>query len=105
MVEQGQFKIKGYDGPIVECDKCGSDMHLKLGRFGKYMGCTNCDNTRKILKNGEVAPPKEEPVHFPELKCEKSDAYLYYVTVQVACLCQHITSRNHVKLDRQKWLN
>ncbi|SUC09796.1 DNA topoisomerase I [Pasteurella canis] len=75
VLEQGSFKIKGYDGPIVECDKCGADMHLKLGRFGKYMGCTNCDNTRKILKSGEVAPPKEEPTHFPELKCEKSDAY------------------------------
>lgn len=75
VLEQGSFKIKGYDGPIVECDKCGADMHLKLGRFGKYMGCTACDNTRKILKNGEVAPPREEPTHFPELKCEKSDAY------------------------------
>ncbi|WP_373099949.1 MULTISPECIES: type I DNA topoisomerase [Pasteurellaceae] len=75
VVEQGEYKIKGYDGPIVECDKCGADMHLKLGRFGKYMACTQCDNTRKILKNGDVAPPKEEPVHFPELKCEKSDAY------------------------------
>ncbi|MDG2914925.1 type I DNA topoisomerase [Bisgaard Taxon 10/6] len=75
LVEEGAFKIKGYDGPVVECDKCGADMHLKLGRFGKYMACTNCDNTRKILKNGDVAPPKEEPVHFPELKCEKSDAY------------------------------
>lgn len=75
LLEKGEYKIKGYDGPVVECDKCGSDMHLKLGRFGKYMGCTSCDNTRKILKNGEVAPPKEEPVHFPELKCEKSDAY------------------------------
>ena len=75
LVEEGTFKIKGYDGPIVECDKCGADMHLKLGRFGKYMGCTNCDNTRKILKNGEVAPPREEPIAFPELKCEKADAY------------------------------
>ncbi|MGC7560867.1 type I DNA topoisomerase [Pasteurella sp. PK-2025] len=75
LLEQGSFKIKGYDGPIVECDKCGADMHLKLGRFGKYMGCTKCDNTRKILKSGEVAPPKEDPTHFPELKCEKSDAY------------------------------
>ena len=75
LVEKGTFKIKGYDGPIVECDKCGADMHLKLGRFGKYMGCTNCDNTRKILKNGEVAPPREEPIPFPELKCEKADAY------------------------------
>lgn len=75
IIEQGSFKIKGYDGPVVECDKCGADMHLKLGRFGKYMGCTSCDNTRKILKNGEVAPPKEDPIHFPELKCEKADAY------------------------------
>lgn len=75
LVEEGSFKIKGYDGPVVECDKCGADMHLKLGRFGKYMACTNCDNTRKILKNGEVAPPREEPIPFPELKCEKADAY------------------------------
>ncbi|MBC8943751.1 type I DNA topoisomerase [Xenorhabdus indica] len=76
-VENGEFRIKGYDGPIVECDKCGSEMHLKMGRFGKYMGCTNeeCKNTRKILRNGEVAPPKEDPVYLPELPCEKSDAY------------------------------
>lgn len=76
-IEEGEFRIKGYDGPVVECDKCGSEMHLKLGRFGKYMGCTNesCKNTRKILRNGEVAPPKEDPVPLPELPCEKSDAY------------------------------
>ncbi|KGK10895.1 type I DNA topoisomerase [Vibrio navarrensis] len=77
LVEYGEFKVKGYDGPVVECDKCGSDMVLKNGRFGKYMDCTSesCKNTRKILKNGEVAPPKEEPVHFPELPCSTSDAY------------------------------
>ncbi|CAM3440876.1 type I DNA topoisomerase [Paraphotobacterium marinum] len=76
-VEKGEFKLKGYDGPVVECEKCGSDMQLKDGRFGKYMLCTNeeCKNTRKILKNGEVAPPREDPIHFPELKCTKSDAY------------------------------
>ncbi|MGD8230849.1 type I DNA topoisomerase [Vibrio sp. TRT 1302] len=77
VVEHGEFKVKGYDGPVVECDKCGSDMVLKNGRFGKYMDCTSeeCKNTRKILKNGEVAPPKEDPVHLPELPCENSDAY------------------------------
>ena len=77
MVEQGSFKIKGYDGPVIECDKCGSEMQLKSGRFGKYFGCTNsdCKNTRKLLRNGEAAPPKEDPVHLPELSCEKSDAY------------------------------
>ena len=76
-IEQGEFRIKGYDGPVVECEKCGSEMHLKMGRFGKYMACTNddCKNTRKILRNGEVAPPKEDPVPLPELPCEKSDAY------------------------------
>ena len=77
LVEAGVFKLKGYDGPLIECDKCGSDMQLKSGRFGKYFGCTNsdCKNTRKLLRNGEAAPPKEDPVHLPELKCEKSDAY------------------------------
>ena len=76
-VEKGHFKIKGYDGPIIECDRCGADMELKNGRFGKYFGCTNenCKNTRKLLKNGEVAPPKEDPISLPELKCAKSDAH------------------------------
>ena len=76
-IEAGTFKIKGYDGPIIECDKCGSDMELKNGRFGKYFGCTNeeCKNTRKLLRNGEAAPPKEDPVDLPELPCEKSDAH------------------------------
>ena len=74
-VEKGSFKIKGYDGPVIECDKCGSEMQLKTGRFGKFFGCTNseCKNTRKLLKNGEVAPPKIDPVPMPELQCQKVD--------------------------------
>lgn len=74
-VEQGAFKIKGYEGPVLECDKCGSEMQLKNGRFGKYFGCTNddCKNTRKLLRNGEAAPPKMDPVPMPELKCLKVD--------------------------------
>ncbi|MBU2891904.1 type I DNA topoisomerase [Colwellia sp. D2M02] len=76
-VEKGEFKIKGYDGPILDCDRCESPMELKSGRFGKYFDCTNseCKNTRKLLANGEAAPPKEDPVHLPELECEKSEAY------------------------------
>ena len=72
-IEQGSFKLKGYDGPVLECDKCGSDMQLKTGRFGKYFGCTNseCKNTRKLLKSGEAAPPKMDPVPMPELSCVK----------------------------------
>lgn len=74
-IESGSFKIKGYDGPVIDCDKCGSEMQLKTGRFGKYFGCTSetCKNTRKLLKSGQPAPPKMDPVPMPELKCEKVD--------------------------------
>ena len=74
-VERGRFKIKGYDGPTLECDKCGAEMQLKSGRFGKYFGCTaeGCNNTRKLLRNGQAAPPKMDPVPMPELQCEKVD--------------------------------
>ncbi|TVR44983.1 MAG: type I DNA topoisomerase [Planctomycetota bacterium] len=76
-VEEGQFRLKGYDGPTLECDKCGSEMQLKNGRFGKYFGCTNpeCKNTRKLLRSGQPAPPKADPVPMPELPCEKSDGH------------------------------
>ena len=76
-VEQGQFRIKGYDGPEIDCDKCGSQMQLKSGRFGKYFGCSSdeCKNTRKLLRNGEPAPPKADPVPMPELLCRKVDDY------------------------------
>ncbi|WP_312935461.1 type I DNA topoisomerase [Pseudomonas sp.] len=74
-IEEGTYRIKGYEGPSLECDKCGSEMQLKTGRFGKFFGCTNaaCKNTRKLLKNGEAAPPKMDKVEMPELKCEKVD--------------------------------
>lgn len=74
-VEEGEFKIRGYDGPIIECDKCGSDMQLKTGRFGKYFGCSDedCKNTRKLLRSGEAAPPKMDPVQMPELICDTVD--------------------------------
>ena len=80
--EKGSFVLKGYDGPTLECDKCGSEMQLKNGRFGKYFGCTgindsgeNCKNTRKLLRNGEPAPPKVDPIAMPNLRCEKVDDF------------------------------
>jgi DNA topoisomerase-1 len=63
---------------VIECDKCTSEMQLKTGRFGKYFGCTGenaenepCKNTRKLLRNGEAAPPKVDPISMPELRCAK----------------------------------
>lgn len=76
-LETGDFALPGQTGPELDCDRCGSKMLLRNGRFGKFYGCTNeaCKNTRKLLKNGQPAPPREDPVPLPELKCTKSDAY------------------------------
>jgi DNA topoisomerase-1 len=76
-IEEGKFVIKGYDGPSLECDKCGDEMQLKSGRFGKYFGCMaeECKNTRKLLRSGEPAPPKVDPIPMPDLACEKCDDF------------------------------
>ena len=79
LIEDGQFKIKGYDGPTLECHKCGSEMQLKTGRFGKYFGCLNdnCGATRALQRNGEPKPLTMEPIELPGLRCVKcEDHYL-----------------------------
>ena len=79
LIEEGQFKIKGYDGPTLECHKCGAEMQLKTGRFGKYFGCLNdnCGATRALQRNGEPKPLTMEPIELLELKCLKcEDHYL-----------------------------
>jgi DNA topoisomerase-1 len=77
LIEDGQFKIKGYDGPTLECHKCGSEMQLKTGRFGKYFGCLNdnCGATRALQRNGEPKPLTMEPIELPDLKCLKCEDY------------------------------
>ena len=54
-----------------KCDKCGSDMIIKTGRFGKFLACTNypeCKNTKSL--NPEEAK-QEEFVEASNEKCEK----------------------------------
>lgn len=77
ILETGSFAKELPQVPTIECDKCGGTMILKEGRFGKYMACTNaeCKNTRKILKNGEVAPPREDAVDLPELLCKAEGSH------------------------------
>jgi len=77
-VEEGAFKIRGYDGPTLSCHKCGSEMQLKTGRFGKYFGCMNdnCGTTRALQRNGEPKPIVMEPI-VTEIACIKfEDFYL-----------------------------
>lgn len=51
------------------CKKCGSPMIIKLGRYGKFLACSNfptCRNTKRLNGNGEA----EEPESTDEV-CEK----------------------------------
>ena len=77
LLETGKFDSEIEKGREIECEKCGHTMIEKDGRFGKYMQCTNkeCGNTRKILKNGEIAPPREDAVDLPDLPCQAAGAH------------------------------
>ena len=68
-IEEGEFRIKGYDGPIVECEKCGSEMHLKMGRFGKYMACTNDDCKTRVRSCVTVKWRRRRKIRFRFLSC------------------------------------
>jgi DNA topoisomerase I len=54
-------KIEIKDEPAGEdCEKCGAPMVFKLGRYGKFMACSNfpdCRNTKAIMKLIEVKCP------------------------------------------------
>lgn len=44
-----------------KCEKCGSDMIIKVGPYGKYMECTKeeCKNRKRIVKTTGVKCPKD----------------------------------------------
>lgn len=44
-----------------KCEKCQSDMIIKVGPYGKYMECTNqdCKNRKRIVNTTGVKCPKE----------------------------------------------
>ncbi|MFA7239793.1 MAG: type I DNA topoisomerase [Sulfuricellaceae bacterium] len=58
------------------CPKCGKPLSLRLGKRGKFVGCTGypeCDYTRNL--DGEVKP--DEPVVVEDRLCPKCDSPLH----------------------------
>jgi DNA topoisomerase-1 len=51
-----------------KCEKCGKPMIIKLGRFGKFMACTNYPDCKTTKPLGEEKELNEE---FSDEKCEK----------------------------------
>lgn len=60
------------------CEKCGSRMVVKSGRFGKFAACPNypqCKNTKPLIKPEEQARLNEAVAEdVPAMKCEKCGA-------------------------------
>lgn len=60
--EQTMEKVSVADQKTGEkCEKCGHDMIIKWGRYGKFIGCSNfpaCRNTKPYLEKIGVACPK-----------------------------------------------
>ena len=60
------------------CDKCGSQMVIKFGRFGPFLGCSNypeCSNIKKIHFNEPQLPcPKCGKEHDGKVVARKTKA-------------------------------
>lgn len=41
-----------------KCEKCGGDMVMKIGPYGKYLECKECKNRRKYVRSTGVKCPK-----------------------------------------------
>lgn len=69
-------KIEIKDEPAGEdCEKCGSPMVYKMGRYGKFMACSNfpdCRNTKAIVKTIGVPCPKCKDGEVVERKSKKN---------------------------------
>lgn len=58
----------------IECEKCGHEMVYKMGRFGKFIACSNfpdCRNTKPILKKIGVTCPKCKEGNIVERRSRK----------------------------------
>jgi DNA topoisomerase I len=63
----------------IKCDLCGSDMDIKVGRFGKFLACTNYPECKNIKSLKEIAANNQEPEYTGE-KCEKCGSRTLYRT-------------------------
>ncbi len=73
--ENEMEKIEIRDEPAGEdCEECGNPMVFKMGRYGKFMACSNfpdCRNTKPIVKEIGVKCPKCEKGNIIERKSKK----------------------------------
>lgn len=66
--------VKKEEIPTNEtCEKCGSGMVIRFGRFGQFLACSNfpdCKNTRELVKEGSLAKQLQSSEK-PQETCDK----------------------------------
>lgn len=76
VADEEMEKIEIKDEPAGEdCEKCGSPMVYKMGRYGKFMACSNfpdCRNTKAIIKPIDVTCPLCKEGEVVERKSKKN---------------------------------
>jgi len=79
VAEEEMKEIEIKDEPSDEiCDKCGSPMVYKMGRFGKFLACSgfpNCRNTKPIVKDTGVTCPKCKEGQIVERRSKKGRVF------------------------------
>ncbi|HUT96407.1 MAG TPA: type I DNA topoisomerase [Candidatus Paceibacterota bacterium] len=90
------------------CEKCGKPMIIKIGRFGKFLACSNypeCKNTKKLDANGEEVI-KEKPQLLEE-KCPECGANLVMRQGRYGSFkgCSKYPACKYIKKEEQKDLN
>lgn len=56
----GKIEIKDEESDVL-CEKCGANMVIKTGRYGKFLACPNfpkCRNTKPIVEEINIPCPK-----------------------------------------------
>lgn len=76
-MEGQRIKIKDEETDIV-CDKCGRNMVIKIGRFGKFLACPGfpeCTNTKAITEDTGASCPI---CGMKVVKKKSARGYVYY---------------------------
>lgn len=77
--EEEMKTIEIKDEPAgIDCEKCGSPMVYKMGRYGKFIACSNfpdCRNAKPILKKIGVTCPTCKQGEIVERKSKKNRTF------------------------------
>lgn len=77
--EKEMESIEVKDEPVgIDCEKCGHPMVYKMGRYGKFMACSNfpeCRNAKPILKKIGVTCPTCKEGEIVERKSKKNRVF------------------------------